>query len=259
METTALLALMDLNMFEMYRAITRATPGGVVHDAVGLVLCGHPAGTVLTNMAMVAGAIDVPSLAALTEATFTARGWPFSVWTREHADAALEDALRRAGYTEITCTPGMALLPGAATAPPRRAHVAVRPVADETSRAAYADVMGEAYAVYGAPPESTRAHFARLESLHGPSTRAFLAWVDGEPLAGAALYVSHGVGGVGWVGTRPRAFGRGLGAAVTWEVVQEGLRRRVRCFSLQASPMGAAIYARIGFTTPTRYRVFIAP
>jgi predicted GNAT family acetyltransferase len=59
------------------------------------------------------------------------------------------------------------------------------------------------------------------------------------------------------VGTLPRAFGRGYGTAVTWEVVEQGLARGVPFLSLQASPMGAPVYARMGFTTPTRYRVFV--
>jgi predicted acetyltransferase len=71
------------------------------------------------------------------------------------------------------------------------------------------------------------------------------------------LYLSHGIGGVGWVGTRPSAFGRGYGIALTWRVVEEGLGRGVELFNLQASPMGAPVYRRMGFETPTCYRMFI--
>jgi hypothetical protein len=117
--------------------------------------------------------------------------------------------------------------------------------------------MAEAYAVYGTPEASTQAFFDRMESLRGPTVRAFLGRVAGRPVSGAMLYLSHGIGGVGWVGTRPSAFGRGYGIALTWRVVEEGLGRGVELFNLQASPMGAPVYRRMGFETPTCYRMFI--
>jgi len=133
----------------------------------------------------------------------------------------------------------------------------LRAVANDDDRAAYADVMAEAYAVYGSPETSTQAFFERMESVRGPMVHAFLGWCDARPVSGAMLYRSHGVGGVGWVGTRPTAFGRGYGAALTRRVVDEGLRRGVTTFNLQASPMGAPVYARLGFETPTHYPMFI--
>jgi hypothetical protein len=93
--------------------------------------------------------------------------------------------------------------------------------------------------------------------VRGPSTQAYLGWVGGEAVSGATLYLSHGIGGVGWVGTRPSRFGRGYGAALTWRVVEEGFRRGVSLLNLQASPMGASVYRRIGFVTPTHYRMFL--
>jgi GNAT superfamily N-acetyltransferase len=117
--------------------------------------------------------------------------------------------------------------------------------------------MADAYAVYGSPEESTQAFFARMESVRGPTTQAYLGRVDGRAVSGATLYLSHGIGGVGWVGTRPSAFGRGYGAALTWRVVDEGLRRGVPFLNLQASPMGAPVYRRMGFETPTEYRMYI--
>ncbi len=41
-------------------------------------------------------------------------------------------------------------------------------------------------------------------------------------------------------------------------MIAEGLRRGARFMSLQASPMGEPMYRRMGFTTPTHYRWFLA-
>src|SRR5262249_48164358 len=113
------------------------------------------------------------------------------------------------------------------------------------------------YAVYGTPEDSTRAYFSRIESLRGPTTQAWLGRVEGRAVAGATLYLSHGIGGVGWVGTRPNAVGCGFGSALTWRVVEEGFHRGVPLLNLQASPMGVPVYRRLGFDTPTLYRMFI--
>jgi len=40
-------------------------------------------------------------------------------------------------------------------------------------------------------------------------------------------------------------------------VVREGRRRGARFSNLQASPLGASVYRRMGFTSPTEYRVFV--
>jgi hypothetical protein len=146
---------------------------------------------------------------------------------------------------------------GVGEPPPVPPELEIRPVSDDRGRAAYADVMAEAYAVYGAPEASTRLFFDRMESVAADDTQAYLGWVDGRAVSGATLHLSHGIAGVGWVGTRPSAFGCGYGAALTWAVVTAGLQRGVSLFNLQASPMGAPVYRRMGFSTPTEYRMFI--
>jgi len=254
-----LLTLMDLNWCEMTRAIARTTPGGWIVERCGLVMCGTPLGTMVTNMTMVAGRVDARTLREESDHVFRERSIPFSLWTRAHADGELERALPATGFSEVWKTPAMTLDPAAAarlTSAHGRADVRV--VEDDTDRAAYADVMADAYAIYGAPHEATRAHFAMLASVAGPTTQAFLAWHDGRPVAGAALYVSHGVGGIGWVGTLPAYARCGYAAAVTGAAVRAGGALGVRFFNLQASPMGVRLYERMGFTTPTYYRVFVS-
>jgi hypothetical protein len=260
MERGRLLDLMDRNMVAMYAVDTRATPGGVVVERPGLVACRTPRGTVGSNMTIVAGPTTVEDIRALTETLYEGGTYPFSVWTRTHADAGLEAALRAAGWIEVYLEPGMAFVPGAADPAPVPRGVEVRPVADDGDRAAYADVVAAAFGVYGLPAESIREHFADLASLRTRDVQGFLVHDRrGRAVAGATLYMAHGVGGVGWVGARPDAFGRGYGRAATWAVVREGLRRGAAFLSLQASQMGAPMYARMGFTTPTHYRWFVPP
>lgn len=258
MDRATLLALMDLNMVEMYREMARTTPGGWIQERDGLVLCGSPDGSMITNMAMPVDEVDGDTLRRVTDEVFRRHEIPFSVWTRAHADAALEGALRAGGWTEITTTPGMVFHPGdgPAVAPPSGAEI--REARDARDLAAFGSVMEEAYAVYGTPVPATREKFRRLGAIVGPTTQGYLCWAGGRAVAGAILYMSHGIAGVGWVGTHPEAFRRGYGAAATWAVVAEGLRRGAPFVNLQAAPMGTPVYARMGFSTPTSYRVFVA-
>jgi hypothetical protein len=254
-----LLALVDRNMVAMYGADTRATPGGCVHEVPGLVLCRTPRGTLGTNMVMVTGPTDAAAVLRESEQFYRAGGHPFSVWTREHADARLDEDLRRRGFVEIHREPGMVLAPDARGPNRARAELRIAPVRDDAGRRALAQVVAAAFALYGTPEESTEEHFATLAGVTSPTTQAFLARAGERAVAAAILYLGHGVAGVGWVATLPSEFGRGFGSAITWAVVEEGFRRGARLASLQASPMGAPMYARMGFTVATHYRWFLAP
>src|SRR5438093_1908381 len=259
LEGTELLTLMDLNMVATYATDTRATPGGEVVEAPGLVLCRTPNGTVATNMAIVTGPIEAARVRELTTAVYAPADSPFSVWTREHADEAVERGLVGLGFHAIHREPGMVFLPGAASGRPCPSEVAIRAVSDDAEREDYARLVVRAFGVYGNPETSIREHFATMASVRGPTTQAYLAYASGRAVAGAILYLAHGVGGIGWVGTLPEEFGKGYGRAVTWAVIEEGLARGVRFLNLQASPMGEPMYRRMGFVTPTHYRWYLAP
>src|SRR5262245_23636729 len=110
MDRAEILAFMDLNMREMYREDARATPGGFVVEREGLVLCGSPRGTVLTNMVLIAGRVSAHGVRRALEKTFGATAMPCSVWTRAHADASLEGELHVDGFDELMSVPGMTLL-----------------------------------------------------------------------------------------------------------------------------------------------------
>src|SRR5258705_13771916 len=96
---------MDLNMQEMYREMTRWTPGGFVVERGGLVMVGAPHGTVVTNMAIVAGRTDVDTVTRETERVYGRGGLPFSVHTRAHVDGELEAALSARGFPRIAPAP----------------------------------------------------------------------------------------------------------------------------------------------------------
>lgn len=255
-ERDALLRAMDLNCWELYREVARTSRGGEVLDTADYSLLWNPRGTPFHNAVLVRAPIDVDALLAASARFHGARRAPFTVWVRAHADQALEAELRARGFVTFTAMPGMALLGdrGTRCAP---AGLTVRAARDDAGRDAFRQVSAAAYAVYGAPPELADDAFARLESVCAPHVQGFVGYRDGAPVAAAALYLSHGVAGIGWVGCVPEARGQRYAEAVTWAALREGFRRGASFANLQASPMGRAVYERMGFITPTEYRVLI--
>lgn len=77
-------------------------------------------------------------------------------------------------------------------------------------------------------------------------------------MTAATLYASHGVAGIGWVGTRRAYFGRRLAEVATAAALEEGFGRGLVFANLQASPLGQRVYERMGFESPTEYRVYVS-
>src|SRR5258705_5347578 len=98
---------MDLNMQEMYREMTRWTPGGFVVERGGLVMVGAPHGTVVTNMAIVAGRTDVARVVEETQRVFGRGGLPVSLPTPAHPDVEVQAAPAARGFHQIAATPGI--------------------------------------------------------------------------------------------------------------------------------------------------------
>src|SRR5262249_30857802 len=175
MDGAAVLALMDLNMQEMYREDTRATAGGVIVQRGRVMLCGAPQRSEFTNMLVVLGRGRASAIRSALDATFRAAGLPCSVWTRAHADGPLENELRREGFEYLLTVPAMMLtndVPNP-SAPP---ELELRRVTDDAGRRDYLGVMVPAWGVYGIDAESTACHFPTVESLVGPMKTAFVAY-----------------------------------------------------------------------------------
>src|SRR5258708_28104808 len=86
-------------------------------------------------------------------------------------------------------------------------------IAPVTDAAGVRDV-GDAVAVPFDMPDEVASVLSRPESVLSPFTAAVVARDrDGRSVAAAWTMVSHGVAGIGLVGTLEHARGRGLGAA----------------------------------------------
>lgn len=247
---------MDLNYWEMFREGARYGRSSEVIDRESVTYLVAPLGYAFNNSAMVRGPIDADALFAGCREVFAIRDLAFVIGTRAHADAELEAQLEARGWRALLEAPGMALLedPGTRCEP---VGLEIRPTVDEAGRRAYVDVSLAAWSTYGTPAAYLEDIFRELESLCSPSIQGFVGWLGDTPVAAAATYLTHGVAGIGWVGCVPEQRGKQYAEAVTWAATRAGLRRGGDFASLQASPMGAPVYRRMGYETLTTYRTWV--
>ena len=248
-----LVELSDLNYAEAMRDLSRRA-GGAVLDEDGLLLFtgGHTL-PVLANATMrTQRGLAAADVLARARAFFGARGRGFTVLVRAHADADLADAAADAGLLAMGEMPAMVLQRRLADAVPPPG-IDLRPVTTVEDVAAYGQVMGAAYATYGMPEDVLPAMLRTLDTLRAPHIIAFVARVDGKPVAGAMTVITHGVAGIYWVGTTPGARGRGLAELCTRAAGNAGFDLGARIAALQASPMGEPVYRRMGYVEVTRY------
>ena len=114
-------------------------------------------------------------------------------------------------------------------------------------------VVGELNdSAYGIPPGSLSAPLAGIPP--GDCT-ILVARLEGEPVACAVFETVGGDCEAGFVATLPQARGRGL----CGELMREGLRRAreggAQSATLEGSPMGEPLYARLGYRALGRMRM----
>ena len=253
----ALVRLVDLNTWEMYREISRTARGSELFETPELTMVRRPHATPWHNMVMIRDRIDAARLLAAI-AEFYAGDRPFSIWTRAHADAPLAATLRARGFVDLVPMAGMILCedPGTRCAP---SGLEMRAVASEQARRDYVAVSVAAYVpdfqLERALVEDT---LPTLASLSAPHVQGFVGYVDGVPVAAAGVWLSHGVAGINWVGTVPTHRGRRYAEALAWAAVREGFRRGGRFASLQPTHLGRPVYERMGFVAVAEYPVLAA-
>jgi Acetyltransferase (GNAT) domain len=136
--------------------------------------------------------------------------------------------------------------------------VTVRIAEDEAAVREFIGINAEAYATYGMPPEVLVDVFDEVAAvLADPAATIVVARRGEQPIATAMVYESDGVASLQWVGTVPSERGAGLGALVTVATTNLAFDRGASSCSLQASPMGAPVYHRLGYDTVYHYEEFV--
>jgi len=133
-------------------------------------------------------------------------------FTEAHADALSALGLRQVAFHTIlwAALPLPLAVPGAADSPSN--SVDIREVSTTAEQDAHIDIL---LGVYGVPAEIIdRLRPLRRAWFGSPGRRFYLAWVDGQPAAGAALYWRDELAYLESAGTLPAHRRRGLQRAL---------------------------------------------
>lgn len=206
----------------------------------------------LFNQAFVFEEPSAPDLAGASS-WLSERNVPFWVTAPDSLAGVIAEMAESAGLEPTAATtPGMAYAPLADLSAESVGDTEILPVTQEAQLDDFATVASEAF---GAPVQAA-SMLAPGSTLDDERCSWFLSYVDGDPAACGQLLRTGEVAGVYSIGVRERFRRRGLGAAITAAALVAGRDSGCSIGVLQASPMGAPVYDRMGFETVTLYHSF---
>lgn len=123
---------------------------------------------------------------------------------------------------------------------------------DEADLEAFAAITAAAFDI---PPDVAR-RVVPPSFLESETVRFLVGRVDGDPVACGQLVRTGDVAGVYSIGVLPDYRRRGLGEALTREVLRLGRDAGCDVGVLQSSEMAESIYDRMGFETVTRHHQY---
>jgi hypothetical protein len=246
---TQLLRACDVNYWLSMAAFLGTSVHGEVVESRDLFItnCGFPE-TEFNRAFLKAPDGDLVAAFERAEAYFRRAGLPFSFTVRSDREGECAEALRAAGYERQSEMPGMVLAPIRDESRPV-SGLEIREVTTGDDLIRFQETALEGF---GFPKQA--GHLFITDQFRGrPGVKLYLGLLDGEPACTSSMVPTPGVAGIYWVSTIEAHRKRGLGEAVTWAAVRGGIEHGSPVASLQASEMGAPVYARMGFDTPVHY------
>ncbi len=252
-------AALDANFAELL-AWYGSGPGGAVHRESDLLLTVSGVSFRAINAAVLADLepSEVARRIAEAVAWLNARTdrWRWLVGPSSRP-ADLGDRLIEAGLRQLSDNAGMALdLRGWRSGARLPAGVTTELVTDEAALERWREVQRRGLSLDDASTDAWWQAHRRLAVEAWPPLRNWIANLDGEPVAAAALFVGADVAGIYNVCTVPEARGRGIGAAVTGVALDAAVAQGLDLAVLGASDMGYSVYRRLGFREISRLRSY---
>jgi GNAT superfamily N-acetyltransferase len=142
--------------------------------------------------------------------------------------------------------PGMAVDLHALAPPPPVAGLRVDRVTSPADLTDYERVLGSGFGEGPVEAAWVCAMYARIR-LDNDAWRHHIGRIDDRAVATASVFFAAGVAGLYFVSTAPEMRRRGIGAAVSYAAMADARDAGYRVGVLGSSPMGHAVYERLGF------------
>jgi ribosomal protein S18 acetylase RimI-like enzyme len=256
--------LVARNLLEALRFFGQARADAEIRDlpGVSLIFCGlnYAAFNAALQAQPIEGdARELSRLIDLSAEHFDARSLRWTYWL---CDDFLKKALRheaprvfrRHGLRHLTEAPGMyaaRLAPAMRTLP----ALDVRPVGDEPTRAAFAEVMSTAFEI----PHSVSLSVYGAERAWRGTFQGYVGYSKGRAVTTAAAVITDDVIGLYSVATLPQHRRLGFAESIMRQVVHDAQRTHgVSRTVLQATSSGFSLYEAMGYRTVTSFNVFIS-
>jgi GNAT superfamily N-acetyltransferase len=231
------------SLVEAFRRIARLSERGAIEERDGVVCVATGTPLPPFNPAFVMRPPRDPATAFRWVRDFYTRSGvkgEVNVWT--DTAHAIADAATGAGLTAGHRIPCLLLAP-LASAPPTAPNLQVRRVADAANLLRLNDVCAEGFGL----ERQAIAVFDDPRLLELPGVAFHLGFVDGAAVATSVSYGIDGVVLVFNVTTLESHRRRGIGEAMTWRALHEGLEGGCDVAFLQSSAAGRPVYERMGF------------
>jgi GNAT superfamily N-acetyltransferase len=250
MDGTMLAGLEHDNFVGALSAVASNVEGSSVRrrDGVALIATGLP--IALFNQVLIEGEDWSPEAIIEAVGSLRRRGGPFALNLRVGPDDAAIPVAADLGLRPLSSRPWM---PGMALHPlPALTPAASHDIRLVTDLAGLDDHIRAAAIGFEMPEPMLRSIMAGSLDA-GDDVTVYVAYVEGQPVgAGLGMRTGRTIG-IYNIATVPSARRRGLGAAMTMRIVDDGLAAGCDVAVLQASDMGRPIYERLGFRTVVEY------
>jgi ribosomal protein S18 acetylase RimI-like enzyme len=250
MNDAQLAAAVESNYSKSFALLTRAC-GGEVLETDGILAAASGIPVAMLNHGFIKRRPADPerSLREVVE-FFDAAGLPFVIRIREGLAPRFEEVATATGIPYSDTVPGMALHPiPPVPAPP--SGFKIEPVRSP-ALGTYREVVAEGFGM----PLALAEQLLTPAMLEIPGMVSYLGTLEGKAVATSACYSSDGTVGVYNVAVVPSLRRRGLGEAMTWRAIAEGVERGCSIATLQASVMGEPVYTRMGFRNVAPHKSF---
>ena len=230
-------------------------PGGSTWTIDGLALAATGLNISGCNTAMALQLPDDPQAAIDHAARFFGdRNLPWVLYAADDTAVALEPYAQAAGLKRSYPEPGMFLLPEDARLGPDIPGLAIEVVQDSRTMDAYRATAARGFG----GTEDGFAIWANPQLLDTPGLHFYLGLLDGEPVATSCVYALHGIATINMVSTLESHRRKGIGEAMTWRAIHDGLNNGCVAAFLHASEMGHPVYQRMGFRHAFTYTIWTA-